>query len=140
MGHLSNHGFSSRLLSTIADCRTKVEEWVDREKQAADDMEKTYLDNLSQEQSAIDKLEGDLLSLQMKLGKNVTDKRNSGSPHASVVKQQENLLEEKEHLESSILKLKSERDTKDEIVKRKCISLSSQTNISVDRAMLTSFL
>lgn len=126
MGHLNHIGFSSQLLSTIADCRAKAEQWVEREKQAADEMEQKYRAILSQEQSTIDALGEDLLALKFKLGINVKDKEGyagSESQDAGIVQQQENLLEDQEQLQAIILKLKTERDTKDGIVKRKSVLL-----------------
>ena len=117
MGHLSNHGFSSQLMLKIAECRTKVEEWVEREKQAADDMEQKFLASLSQEQSTIDGLEEDLLSVNFKLGMAINDKGNTGAD--GVVQQQENLMEEKEQLQATISELKMDMATKNGIVKRK---------------------
>ena len=120
MGHLNHHGFSTQLMSAIADCRSKVEEWVDREKEAADEMEQKYLASLSQEQSTIHTLEEDLLALKFKLGIQIKDKETSpGSQEEGIKQRQEHLVEEKAQLQAAILKLKTERDTKDGIVKRK---------------------
>ena len=119
MGHLSNLGVSSQLMSTISDCRAKVEQWVEREKEAADEMEKEYLATLSSEQSTIDSLGEDLLALKFKLGISIKEKNGSEARQDGIVQRQENLLEEKQQLQAAISKLKMERETKDGIVKRK---------------------
>ena len=116
MGSSKYLGFSTRLMTTLGECRGKVESWVEREKQEADEMEREYRQSLSQEQSTIDSLEEDLLALKFKLGIDI--KKESGrqgnsdtsSSTGGIAERQRDLLLEKERLQAEIERLKQERD------------------------------
>jgi hypothetical protein len=83
MGHL---GFSQRMLSKIVECNAAVENGVQREKQAADEMEAEFHRTLAQEQLSNDSLKEDLLSLRFKLEMAIKS-------HDGTVQKQEQLVQ-----------------------------------------------
>jgi hypothetical protein len=124
-------GFSSRLTDKLAKCRGEVEQWVDREKKLANGMEETYQQTLLNEQSAIDTLEEQLLSVQFQLGINIKEnqhpnqqqqqqhEKNTSSPKIGIAQRQQRLLEEQQRLQSDIARLKEEKQERDQRIKGK---------------------
>ena len=119
-------GFSSRLMTKLAECRGEVEQWVEREKKLADQMEEDYQETLSQEQSTIDSLEEKLLSVQFQLGISIkenqhpNDNNSTSSPaKVGITQRQQRLLKERELLQAEIARLKEEKDERNQRVKGK---------------------
>jgi hypothetical protein len=111
-------------MTKLAECRGEVEQWVEREKKLADQMEEDYQETLSQEQSTIDSLEEKLLSVQFQLGISIKenqhpDDHNSKSSPAKVgiAQRQQRLLKERELLQAEIARLKEEREERNQRVK-----------------------
>ena len=123
MGHL---GFSQRLLTKIVECNTAVENWVQREKQAADDMEAEFRRTLVKEQTAIDVLNEDLLSLRFKLGMAIQDGRDrvDGS-HDGILQKQQRLLQAKQQIEREVEALKTDKANAEENIRSKQECLTS---------------
>ncbi|CAB9496324.1 Kinetochore protein Spc25 [Seminavis robusta] len=109
MGHL---GFTQGLLSKIVDCNTAVDQWVEREKRAADEMEANFRRSLAAEQAAIDAKEEELLSVKFRLGVDINKDDARG-----IAQQQQQLQQEKIRIQESIANLRSDRDKKEDRVK-----------------------
>jgi hypothetical protein len=111
-------GFSQRLLSKIIECNTAVENWVQREKQAADEMEAEFRRTLVKEQSSIDSLEEDLLAVRFKLGMAIKDDRGlTDGSHDGIVQKQEQMLQEKAQVQIEMANLRSDRAKKEKEIK-----------------------
>ena len=131
-------------MTTLADCRGKVESWVEREKRAADQLEEAYCQTLSQEQSAVESLEEELLAVQFKLGTKITEgPRHAGTsnpPVESIVQRRQNLIQESESLQAEIERLKQGRAEKERNVKGKAVVFPYSICMLVDYPDLTSLV
>jgi hypothetical protein len=112
MGHL---GFSQRLLSKIVECNTAVENWVLREKQAADEMEAEFRRTLVEEQLSIDSLEENLLAARLKLGMSIKEDQGlvADRSHDGIVQKQKQLLREKTQVQVEISALRNDKAKKE---------------------------
>jgi len=114
MGHTNFIGFSANLMSSLADCRGKVESWAEREKKKADQMEQEYNKNLQQEQAKISSLEDQLLSIQFQLGLSVKEsgrlKDANKTENSSIVQRQQYLQAEQKRLQSEIAQLEHQKE------------------------------
>lgn len=118
-------GFSSNLMSTVAACREKVEQWAEREKTRADEMEASYTQTLNSEQSKVDSLVSELLAIQFQLGVAVQnpnhndddDNDDVSSPPQGIAQRQQALEKKRADILTEIEMLKNEQEERNQAVK-----------------------
>lgn len=122
-------GFSSNLMSTVAACRETVEQWAEREKTKADEMEASYAETLSTEQTKVDSLVSELLAVQFQLGVNVKNPQNANGVATStpkgIAQRQQTLEKKRQEILEEIQHLKDEQEEKTQRVKGSFLHMKS---------------
>lgn len=123
-------GFTSPLIETIAQSRSKVQNWVDREKAKMDSAAESYRKSLIEQERIINSQIEDLMVVQREIGM-----EDAGTSSEDNLDQPENIAEQKKSLEEQVskvqidvMKLTTERENRERRVKGKhCFDRSNLT-------------
>ena len=117
----SSLGFTSNLMETIAVSKSKMEEWARHEKAKADAVAEAYRQRLMQEQAVIDAKSTELLAVQMERGMKLetADDEASQNTADNIASRKQALEEETSAVQMEIMKLKTEKENRQERVKSK---------------------
>lgn len=124
-------GFSSNLLETIRDSKSKITAWVDLEKAKADQAAAAYRKRLHEEQAAIDAKVTELRTVQLEVGMNKNDDGNNGNrglkDHGDNLAIRKKALEEQTaKIQLEIMKLQTERNNRERRVQDIMLEESKQ--------------
>lgn len=121
-------GFTTGLIDQLRISKFKMQQWTEYEKSKIDQVAESYRTKLLEEQSSIDALATDLLSIQMERGLNVDNNHNDSSSKVeeendeNIVTKTKELEDEMSSLEVEVSKLEHEYGNREKRISGKCWS------------------
>lgn len=102
-------GFTAGLMDHLRISKSKISKWTELEKAKADQVAESYKTKLVKEQSLIDALATDLLSIQLERGLNVENQNHNESSSSSTEEEyDENIVTKTKELKDEMATLKVE--------------------------------
>lgn len=131
-------GFTSPLLETIANSKSRIQSWVDHEKSKMDSAAESYRQTLAEQQSVINSQVEELEDVQRELGMDDAGTSSEDQPE-NIAERKKSLEEQAAKVQIDILKLKTERDNREKRVQGK-FNLKSHWNIALKTLLASSLM
>mmetsp|Transcript_13823 Transcript_13823/g.28529 ORF Transcript_13823/g.28529 Transcript_13823/m.28529 type:complete len:263 (+) Transcript_13823:76-864(+) len=129
-------GFTSPLIETIANSRSKIQNWADREKAKMDSAAELYRTSLVEQEELINSRMEELTMVQRELGTDDAATSSEDNRPENIAEQKKSLEEQVQKAQIDIMKLKTERGNRERRVQDMALEESKQRIRADDAAAL----